>query len=135
MSILQIKNFKFRIDNEEAKPYFTNDVVTHSNLTTKQSELKNKKEEDKTPQDRRVLKWIEKTLTDKAKEIYDRNEVKGQTSPENGHINTHKKDNGTKPSEISSVYEPLMEETLSNEIKEIKYLIEYLTNNNKNNII
>lgn len=132
MSRLQIKNKTFRINNPEAKAYFENEVVTHSNLTTTQSRLKN--QENQTDQDRRVLDWITEELEKVAKEIYNRNEIQGETSDGNGHIDPHKKNQGTKPPKVTgSVYKGL-EESLNNEISEIKYLIEYLTNNNKNNI-
>jgi hypothetical protein len=132
MSRLQIKNKTFRINNPEVKSYFGNEVVTHSNLTTTQSRLKNK--ENQTDQDRRVLDWITEELEKVAKEIYNRNEIKGEISDGNGHKDRHKKDQGTKPPKVTgSVYKSL-QESLNNEISEIKYLIEYLTNNNKNNI-
>jgi hypothetical protein len=131
MSRYQIKNKTFRIINPEAKPYFENEVVTHSNLTTTQSRLKNKP--NPTDQDIRVLNWITEELEKVANEVYTRNENKRAVNP-NPHKDTAPKNQGAKPSEVTgSIYDNL-QESLNNEISEIKYLIEYLTNNNKNNI-
>jgi len=131
MSRLKIKNKTFRINNPEVKSYFGNEVVTHSNLTTTQSRLKNK--ENQTGQDKRILDWITEELEKVAKEIYNRNENQRAVNS-NPHKDPHNKDQGVKQSEVNgSVYKSL-QESLNNEISEIKYLIEYLTNNNKNNI-
>ena len=131
MSRHKIKNKTFRINNPEVKSYFDNEVVTHSNLTTTQSGLKNKS--NPTDQDRRVLDWITEELEKVAKEIYNRNENQRAVNS-NPHKDTHNKNQGAKPSEVTgSVYDNL-QESLNNEISEIKYLIEYLTNNDKNNI-
>lgn len=131
MSRHQIKNKTFRINNPEAKAYFENEVVTHSNLTTTQSRLKNKP--NPTDQDRRVLDWITEELEKVANEVYTRNENQRAVNS-NPHKDPHNKDQGVKQSEVNgSVYKSL-QESLNNEISEIKYLIEYLTNNNKNNI-
>lgn len=131
----EIKNKTFRIDNAEAKEYFNNEVVTYSNLTTTQSRLK-KNKSNLTDLENRILKWIEMVLDKKRKEIYNKNESRRSVSGDNPHKDTHDKNNTTKPSRVGGpVYDSLMKESLEKEINEIKYLIEYMTNNNKNNLM
>jgi hypothetical protein len=132
MSRHQIENKMFMIDNPEAKSYFQNKVVTYSNLTTTQNRLKNK--ENPTKQDNRVLDWITQEIEKARKEIYNKNENKRGVSIKSPH-KTREENNGAKQSDVTgSVYNTIMNESLNTEISEIKYLIEYLTNNNKNNI-
>jgi hypothetical protein len=133
MSRLQIKNIEFDINDDIVKPYFQNPRVTHTNLTSTQTRLNQKPNKSET--DLYVLKWINNQLEQKSNEVYNRNENKRAVSDENPHKNTHNKNNGAKPSDLTgSVYNSMMNESLNTEISEIKYLIEYLTNNNKNNI-
>jgi hypothetical protein len=135
MARIEISDATFTIDDKNVKPYFKKEIVTYSSMHTTKTRLENKP--NKTSGDSYALNWITKQLNKTSKEVYNKNEVRRPVSGENPHKDTHDKDSGTKPSKVGGrVYDGFMGESLQKEINEIKYLIEYLTdNNNKNNLI
>ena len=138
MARIETSDATFTIDDENVKPYFKKKIVSYSSMHTTKTRLEKKLKEtpNKNQNDIYALKWITKQLEKTSKEIYNKNESRRPVSGENPHKDTHDKNNGTKPSTVGGpVYDSLMKESLEKEIKEIKYLIEYLTNNNKNKFI
>jgi len=134
MSRHQIKDETFQVPSN-FRGDFKSNIVTHTALTSEKSRLDNNKL-NLVNHENDLLDWINQTLEDKAKEIYKRNENLAAGSTQNAHRNAHNKNQGTKqPKVTGSVYDSLMNESLNNEINEIKYLIGYLTNNNDNNMI
>ena len=132
MARIEISDATFTIDDKNVKPYFKKEIVTYSSMHTTKTRLEEKP--NKNQNDIYALNWITKQLDKTSKEVYNKNETRRPVSGENPHKDTHDKNNGTKPSKIGGpVYDGFMEESFQKEIKEIKYLIEYLTNNNNKN--
>lgn len=134
MARIEISDATFVIDDKNVKPYFKKEIVSYSSMHTTKTRLEEKP--NKNQNDLYALNWIKKQLDKKSKEVYNKNESRRSVSGDNPHKDTHDKNNGTKPSRVGGpVYDNLMKESLEKEIKEIKYLIEYMTNNNKNNLM
>jgi hypothetical protein len=134
MARIEISDATFTIDDKNVKPYFDEEIVSYSNMHTTKTRLEEKLKENpnKNQNDIYALKWIESKLEKTSKEIYNKNESRRPVSGDT----PHKTRKDTNPPKIGgSVYDSLMKESLEKEIKEIKYLIEYMTNNNKNNLI
>jgi len=135
MARIETSDATFKIDDEKVKPYFENEIVSYSNMHTTKTRLEEKLKEtqNKKQNDIYALKWIESKLEKTSKQIFNRNEARRPVLSGEGPHKTRKETNP--PKVDGSVYNSLMKESLEKEIKEIKYLIEYLTNNNKNNLI
>ena len=134
MARIEISDATFVIDDKNVKPYFKKEIVSYSSMHTTKTRLEEKP--NKNQNDLYALNWIKKQLDKKSKEVYNKNESRRSVSGDNPHKDTHDKNNSTKPSRVGGpVYDSLMKESLEKEINEIKYLIEYMTNNNKNNLM
>lgn len=149
MANLDLKGQEFRVDDSSVKDYFGgNDSVTYEYMNKVKSELDNKSK--KEPNDAKALRWIEKTLKTKIdavrapKDIIMNTDGQGKKAGGNAHKNTHMKDNdNADPTRVripkihkGKVSRQIMTnkvqyESVSDEMSEIRYLIEYMNNNKK----
>lgn len=131
MARIEISDATFVIDDKNVKPYFKKEIVSYSSMHTTKTRLEEKP--NKNQNDLYALNWIKKQLDKKSKEVYNKNESRRSVSGDNPHKT---REDNTEPSRVGGpVYDSLMKESLEKEINEIKYLIEYMTNNNKNNLM
>ena len=135
---LQEKHYK--CNHDVAKKHF-GDTVSYSNLTTTKGRLDNLDENDENlknlnPHEKKsLLDWINVTLDSETSKIKRRKELQntigtGDRASKNGGRNSHR-ETKNKPQDTRSMYA----EGLDKEIESIKYLIEYMDNNNKNKIL
>lgn len=149
MPNIDLKNKKFDIDNDSIKSYFgDNDVASYEYMNKVKSELTNKK--DKNEEDTKTLRWIDKKLgkeidsIEAPKRIIMQTDGQGGKSGGNAFKDTHTKDrDNANPTKVripkihkGSVERQIMTnkvyyESIDSEIDNIRYLIEYMNNNNK----
>ena len=149
MPNIDLKNKKFKIDDENVKSYFNNNnSASYEYMNKVKSELDNKKEKSK--QDIKTLKWIKKNLNkeidavDRPKRIVMQTDGQGGKKGGNAYKDTHSKDkDNADPTRvrIPKVHKGSMQrqimtnkvqyESIDSEIDSIRYLIEYMNNNNK----
>ena len=148
MPNLDLKKKQFRVDNA-LKTYFGgNDSVTYEYMNKVKSELDNKDMKD--PNDEKALKWIEKTLKtqidaiEAPKRITMDTEGQGDKAGGNAFKDTHNKDrDNANPTRVRMpkihkgkasrqiMTNKVQYESISDELLEIRYLIEYMNNNKK----
>lgn len=149
MPNLDLKNKEFKVNDSLVKDYFGgNTSVSYEYMNKVKSELTNKS--NKNPNDTKALKWIEKTLktkidaVDAPKRIIMQTDGQGSKAGGNAYKNTHQKDkDNADPTRVrmpkihkGKVSRQIMTnkvqyESISDEITEINYLIEYMNNNKK----
>ena len=122
----------YKCNHDVAKKYF-GETVSYSHLTTAKSGLDNMSENDGrfnnlNPHEKKsLLDWINATLDEATKKIDLVKKIKHDT----GLQNVYRKRDTTKVQKIDS----MQAESLNKEIESIKYLMEYMDNNNKNKLI
>lgn len=122
----------YKCNHDVAKKYF-GETVSYSHLTTAKSDLDNMSENDGrfnnlNPHEKKsLLDWINVTLDEATKKIDLVKKIKHDT----GLQNVYRKRDTTKVQKIDS----MQAESLNKEIESIKYLMEYMDNNNKNKLI
>jgi len=148
MPNLDLKKQQFKVDSSLKSYFGDNDSVTYEYMNKVKSELDNKSEKD--PNDDNALRWIDKTLKtqidaiDAPKRITMDTEGPGDKAGGNAFKDTHAKDrDNADPTRVrmpkihkGSVKRQIMTnkvqyESISDEITEIRYLIEYMNNNKK----
>lgn len=153
MPNLDLKNKQFKVDDESVSKYFGgNSQVSYEYMNKIKSELDNKN--DKTKSDHEALKWIDRNLNkeietvDRPKRIIMQTDGQGGKKGGNAYKDTHDKDrDNANPTKVrmpkvhkGSMQRQIMTnkvqyESISSEIEEIRYLIEYMDNNKKNNLL
>lgn len=146
MPNLDLKKHEFKIDDNSIKDYFGgNNSVTYEYMNKIKSELENKNQKDTN--DIKALKWIENNLkkqidaVDAPKRIIMQTDGQGKKSGGNAYKDTHQKDkDNADPTRVrmpkihkGKVSRQIMTnkvqyESFSDEITEIRYLIEYMNN-------
>ncbi len=149
MPNLDLKKQDFSVNSELADNYFGgNTSVSYEYMNKVKSELDNKS--DKNSTDIKALKWIEKSLkskidaVDAPKRIIMQTDGQGGKKGGNAFKDTHSKDkDNADPTRVrmpkihkGKVSRQIMSnkvqyESVSDEMIEIKYLIEYMNNNKK----
>ena len=122
----------YKCNHDIAKKHF-GDTVSYTNLTTTKGRLENVDENDDSltnlnPNEKKsLLDWINATLDNATSKIEHSKKVKAN----NGMQNAFRKRDTTKVQTTRSMWA----ESLDKEIESIKYLMEYMDNNNKNKLI
>ncbi len=148
MPNLDLQKNKYTIDNDELKKYFNSDTISYDNLYTRKNRLENK--ETLNDVEIKALKWIDNLLNKETKKVDTTKRIQMNTGKENSFKDTHTKDKDNKnitkvgglvkvtsSGEHSKTSDQIFNnrmtyyqnESYSNKIKTIKYLIEYLDNN------
>jgi hypothetical protein len=132
MANSDLKDKHYNCNHDVAKKYF-GETVSYSHLTTAKSSLDNMSENDGrfnnlNPHEKKsLLDWINVTLDGATRKIAHGKKIKHDT----GLPNAYRKRDTTKPQKTDS----LQAENLNKEIESIKYLMEYMDNNNKNKLL
>ena len=155
MPNLDLENKKFTIDDERVKKHFNSNEVSYNNATTKKSRLEKKKETNSlTEEENIVLDWLNRKLDQETKRVDAGKRIQMNAGKSNSFKKTHTKDrSNVNPTKIGGLAKITSDgehsktsdqiynnrttyyESLEKEIDSIKYLIEYMNNNKKNNII
>lgn len=132
---------------------FLGSTISYENLKTTKTRLNKAKDDNLAEFNKKggeeALKWIENTLKTNRDAIYNRKKTGMNAGRENQFIKTHEKDNentnvtnvgGLPKINKGNVSRKILQnkevynESFSNEMKQIKYLIEYMNNNKKQNL-
>jgi hypothetical protein len=147
MPNIDLINKEFVVTDESAKNYL-GDKITGNNLTTIKSRLENKPNLNKDEEN--ALKWVTKKYEEERNKIDSVKRSKMNIGMDNQYKKTHTKDkynanptkigglakltsNGEHSKASDQVYNSRVQyyESIENEVKEIKRLIEYLLKDNK----
>lgn len=148
MPNLDLKKQQFKVDGSLRSYFGDNDSVTYEYMNKVKSELDNKQQ--KEPNDEKALRWIEKTLKtkidaiDAPKRITMQTDGQGDKAGGNAYKDTHNKDrDNADPTRVRMpkihkgkasrqiMTNKVQYESISDELTEIRYLIEYMNNNKK----
>ena len=131
----------YKCNHDVAKKHF-GDTVSYTNLTTTKGRLENVDENDDSltnlnPNEKKsLLDWINATLDNATSKIEHSKKmdklsgVNGSYTSKDGSRNAYR-NSYNKPQTTRSMWA----ESLDKEIESIKYLMEYMDNNNKNKLI
>jgi len=148
MPNLDLKKQHFKVDNTVSSYFGGNTSVSYEYMNKVKSELDNKK--DKNSNDDKALRWIEKSLktqidaVEAPKRITMDTEGQGDKAGGNAFKDTHSKDrDNANPTRVRMpkihkgkasrqiMTNKVQYESISDELSEIRYLIEYMDNNKK----
>ena len=151
MPNIDLINKDYVVNGDSSRKYL-GDKISGSNLTTIKSRLENKP--DLTPEEQDALDWVTKKYDQERKTIDGVKRTQMNSGKENSYKKTHEKDkdnanpdkigglanfkttgdgkhiNGGKTSDQLNNNRVQDYESINDEISEMKYLIEYLSNNN-----
>lgn len=153
MPNLDLKNKSFEVP-KNLRPLLNNNVeMSYSNMNKKMSELNNK--DKRTPEEDKVLKWLKDTLkkeitaNEAPKRIRMETGASGKKGGGNNFKDTHKKDRDNKnPTKVGGIPDvrtmsngrnimnntvDYVKEDYDKEMSKMRYLIEYMDNNNNKN--
>lgn len=136
-----LKNMHFKCNHDVAKKHF-GETVSYTNLYTTKERLESVDENSEflnnlnSDEKKSLLDWINVTLesvtrkSEHSKKMDKLSGVNGGYTSKDGSRNAYR-NSYNKPQKIDSI----MAEGLNKEIESIKYLMEYMDNNNKNKLI
>jgi len=148
MPNLDLKNQQFKVNSNFTDYFGGNDSASYEYMNKVKSELKNKN--NKTPNEDKVLTWIEKSLKTQIDAVEAPKRITMDTGGQgdkvggNAFKDTHNKDrDNANPTKVrmpkihkGKVSRQIMTnkvqyESIEDELTEIRYLIEYMNNNKK----